>query len=337
MKRFLSILLPLALAVMLCAGCSPSAPQKDDSGKKLSVVSTIFPGYDFTREVAGEHVELAMLLPPGAESHSFEPTPQDIIKIQNCDVFIYVGGDSDTWVAGMLDTMDTSGMEIISLMDLVETVPEEIVEGMEDDHDHEEDVQHDHEDGHEDEHDHEDGHGHEYEYDEHVWTSPVNAMKITEAISDTLCSLDGENGDAYRANCQAYVRKLAELDASFRNLVQDAARKTLIFGDRFPFRYLVDEYGLDYFAAFPGCSTETEASVQTVAFLIDKTRAEKIPAVFHIEFSNEKMADTICEATGAQKLLLHSCHNVSKAQFAAGVSYLELMNQNAAALKEALN
>ncbi len=142
---------------------------------------------------------------------------------------------------------------------------------------------------------------------------------------------------AYRENCAAYVEKLGELDAGFREVVQNAARKTLVFGDRFPFRYFVDEYGLRYFAAFPGCSTDTEASAQTVAFLIDKTKTEQIPAIFHIEFSNEKMADTISEATGAKKLLLHSCHNISKNQLEAGVSYLELMRQNAAALKEALN
>ena len=161
-------------------------------------------------------------------------------------------------------------------------------------------------------------------------------MKIAQAISDTLCALDADNADAYRANTAAYLDKLTALDASFRDVVQDAARKTLIFGDRFPFRYFVDEYGLDYFAAFPGCSSETEASAQTVAFLIDKIKTEQIPAVFHIEFSNERMADTISGETGAKKLLLHSCHNVSKAELQSGVSYLSLMAQNVEALKDAL-
>ena len=334
MKRIFPILFALILALSLFAGCGQTAQNNGNTvpgdEDKLSVVSTIFPGYDFTREVAGETVSLSMLLPPGSESHSFEPTPQDVIKIQNCDVFIYVGGESDAWVDGILDSMDTSGMTILSMMDLVDVVEEEIKEGMEED-----EHAHDHEADHDDEHDEE----HELEhteYDEHVWTSPVNAMRITQAITDTLCALDTENADTYRANSAAYIDKLEQLDASFREVVQSAARDTLIFGDRFPFRYFVDEYGLDYYAAFPGCSTETEASAKTVAFLMDKVSAENIPVVFHIEFSNEKMADTICESTGAKKLLLHSCHNVTKADFDSGVSYLELMMQNVENLKEVL-
>ena len=339
MKRILPILFALILALSLFSGCGQTAQNNGnnvpDDEDKLSVVSTIFPGYDFIREIAGGTVSLSMLLPPGSESHSFEPTPQDVIKIQNCDVFIYVGGESDTWVDGILDSMDTSGMIILSMMDLVDVVEEETKEGMGDDehdHDHEDEHEADHDDEHDEEHELEHA-----EYDEHVWTSPVNAMRITHAITDTLCSLDTENADTYRANSAIYIGKLEELDASFRDVVQSAARDTLIFGDRFPFRYFVDEYGLDYFAAFPGCSTETEASAKTVAFLMDKVSAESIPVVFHIEFSNEKMADTICESTGARKLLLHSCHNVTKADFESGVSYLELMAQNLKNLKEALS
>jgi len=340
MKRILPVIFALTLALSLFTGCNQAAPNNGgnvpDGDNKLSIVSTIFPGYDFTREVAGENVNLTMLLPPGSESHSFEPTPQDIISIQNCDIFICVGGESDAWVDGILDSMDTSGMTILSMMNLVDVVGEEIKEGMEDDHDHAHEDEHDDEEhGHDDERDEEHEPEHT-EYDEHVWTSPVNAIRITEAISDTLCALDVENADTYRANCSAYIEKLEGLDASFREVVQGATRDTLIFGDRFPFRYFVDEYGLDYFAAFPGCSTETEASAKTVAFLMDKVSAEGIPVVFHIEFSNEKMADTICESTGAKKLLLHSCHNVTRDEFASGVSYLELMTQNAENLKEAL-
>lgn len=324
MKRILPILLAAVLMLSISADGGPYARAAENTpDSQIRVVSTIFPGYDFTRAVAGDSVEVTMLLPPGSESHSFEPTPQDILKIQNCDVFLYVGGESDTWVDGILDSMDTSHMTILPMMDLVETLEEEIKEGMEEDHEHAEE-----------EHAEE-----EHEYDEHVWTSPVNAMVITQAIADALSALDPDqtHAEAYQSRCAAYLAQLKALDAAFREVVQNAPRHTLVFGDRFPFRYLVAEYGLDYYAAFPGCSTETEPSAKTVAFLMDKVKAESIPVVFHIEFSNEKMADTLCESTGAKKLLLHSCHNLTKADFESGVTYLELMAQNVEALKEALH
>jgi zinc transport system substrate-binding protein len=208
-------------------------------------------------------------------------------------------------------------MKIVTLMDCVELVEEELVAGMEEE---EEEA---------------DGEG-APEYDEHVWTSPKNAKLIVQRLSDALGGIDGANADAYGQNAEAYLAKLDGLDAQFQAVVDNAARKTIVFGDRFPFRYFTDAYGLDYFAAFPGCSTETEPSAATVAFLIDKIRAEEIPAVFHIELSNERMADTISEATGAKVLLLHACHNVSKADFESGESYLSLMGRNVESLKEAL-
>lgn len=325
MKKNLMALLSVVLLLVLPAGCrqassgeaSPdSAAVSGQADERLYVVSTIFPGYDFARQVAGEHVRLDMLLSPGSESHSFEPSPQDIIKIRECDVFIYAGGEGDAWVDDILASIDTEGKQIMAMTDLVKTVPEEIKEGMED-QDH-------------------DDHDHEPTMDEHVWTSPQNAMQISRAIADTLSVLDSANAAAYRSGAEAYCAGLEQLDAAFREVVDKAVRKTLIFGDRFPFRYLADEYGLDYYAAFPGCSTDTEASAKTVAFLIDKVNAEQIPVVFHIEFSNEKMADTICESTSAEKRQLHSCHNLSKADFEGGVTYLTLMYRNVEALKEAL-
>jgi zinc transport system substrate-binding protein len=173
-------------------------------------------------------------------------------------------------------------------------------------------------------------------YDEHVWTSPQNAVRIVEAITDTLCRVDGANADFYRQNSANYTAELRALDAAFQAVVDGAKRKTLVFGDRFPFRYFADRYGLAYFAAFPGCSTETEASAATVAFLIDKIRSEKIPVVFHIELGNERMADTIAEETGAEKLLLHACHNITKKDFENGVTYVDLMRQNVENLRRAL-
>jgi zinc transport system substrate-binding protein len=318
MKR---LLVCVCLFVLLAAGAG--ARGRGDAGKdngKINVVATVFPPYDFVREVAGDRVNLTMLLPPGAESHSFEPTPRDIITVQNCDVFIYVGGESDAWVETILESMDTSRMKIITLMDCVDVVEELVVEGMQEEEE-EEDPSHDHE---------------EAEYDEHVWTSPRNARLIVRKIADVLQAVDGANAGEYEKNAAAYTAKLDELDASFQAVLRDARRKTIVFGDRFPFRYFADAYGLSYFAAFPGCSTETEASAATVAFLINKVRSEQIPVVFHIELSNEKIADTICEETGARKLLLHAVHNVSKRDFERGASYYSLMSGNIETLRAAL-
>jgi zinc transport system substrate-binding protein len=312
MKRMILFICILFSLVMTL----PARGRKDAerTNGKINVVATIFPPYDFVREIAGDKVNLTMLLPPGAESHSFEPTPQDIIKVRNCDVFIYVGGESDAWVERILESMDTSRMEIITLMDCVEVVEELVVEGMEEEEEEAE----------------------EPEYDEHVWTSPKNAQLIVQKIAGILKQRDTSNTAEYEKNVAAYLAKLTDLDASFRTMINGAKRKTFIFGDRFPFRYFADAYGLGYFAAFPGCSTETECSAATVAFLVDKVRAEKIPVVFHIELSNEKIADTICEETGAKKLLLHAVHNISKSDFERGMNYYDLMSQNVQNLKEAL-
>ena len=316
LKRFLTLTTSLLILLSLISGCS-TVSGNDDSDGKVKVVTTIFPQYDFVREIAGDSVSLTMLLPPGSESHSFEPTPQDMIKIQNCDIFIYVGGRSDSWAEKILESVDTSGITLITLMNLVEIRTEEIVEGMEDDHDPE--------------HDHD-----EQEYDEHVWTSPENTKLIVQKISDALCEADTENAELFRRNTEEYLGKLDTLDAAFHDVVNNSARKTLVFGDRFPFRYFADAYGLNYFAAFPGCASDTEASAATIGFLIDKVKEEKIPVVFHIEFSNQKMVNTISEETGAKVMLFHSCHNVSRDDIAKGANYLDLMAQNVEALKEAL-
>jgi zinc transport system substrate-binding protein len=311
----------LALALTGCGQPAPKNNNQESSNKKISVVATIFPQYDFVRAIAGDNVDISMLLPPGAESHSFEPTPQDIIRIQNCDIFIYVGGESDQWVEAILSGIDTSKMTIITLMSCVQTVEEEIVEGMQNEDDAE---------------DSEPGNSDEPEYDEHVWTSPLNAKMIVEKISSALCEADTANAKSYQDNTAAYLAQLDNLDAKFKAVVSEASRTELIFGDRFPFRYFVDEYGLKYYAAFPGCAAETEASPATIKFLIDKINEDEIPVVFHIEMSNEQVANTISEATGAKVLLLHACHNISQSDFSSGKTYLELMTANAIALKEAL-
>lgn len=322
MKKSLRLLFIIYLILSLCAcGEAPA----ESGGEGLNIVCTVFPAYDFAREIAGEKANVVLLVPPGSEAHSFEPTPQDVIRIENCDLLLCNGGESEAWLEEILEGRENDILTL-TMMDCVETLEEETKEGMQaTEHSHEEHNEHEHEE-----------HGHEEEYDEHVWTSPVNAELIVSALCERLCEIDPENGSFYRANWKNYVAELQELDAAIRKTVENGKFDTLIFADRFPVRYFVEEYGLDYYAAFPGCADDTEPSARTVAFLIDKVREEGIPAVMFIEFSNEKMADVICEDTGCEKLLFHSCHNVSAEQLKKGVSYLELMWANVESLKEAL-
>ena len=323
MKKSLIFLVILCLFFSLCAcGEAPA----ESGGEGLDIVCTVFPAYDFAREIAGEKANVTMLVPPGSEAHSFEPTPQDIIRIENCDLLICNGGESETWLEEILAGREKD-IPALLMMDCVDALEEETKEGMQTtEHSHEEHEEHD---GHEE-------HEHEEEYDEHVWTSPVNASLIVSALCDRLSAIDPENGGFYRENAVRYQSELQKLDAAFRKTVENGKYDTLIFADRFPVRYFVEEYGLDYYAAFPGCTDDTEPSARTVDFLIDKVRSEDIPAVMYIEFSNEKMADVICEDTGCEKLLFHSCHNVSAEQLKDGVSYLTLMWGNLESLKEAL-
>lgn len=317
MKKTLSITILLAMLCALLSGCGA---QSEPEGEGISVVATVFAPYDFARQLVGELGEVTLLLPPGSEAHSYEPSPKDIIEIQNCDLFIYVGGVSDAWVS---DVLESVGGEVrtVTLMDCVELLEEEHVEGMEVD---------------EDEHEHEHEHEGEIEYDEHVWTSPRNAELICEKIAAALCEVDPEGAEEYGTALESYCAQLDELDAAFTEVVENGVRDTVVFGDRFPLLYFAKAYGLNYYAAWPGCADEAEPSAATVTFLIDKVKAEGIPVVFHIELSNEDMADTICNETGAKKMLFSACHNVTRAQFDAGVTYLELMWQNVDALREAL-
>ncbi len=334
--RLMAVILAAGIAAAAAAGCGVKQEEPDDG--RLKIVTTIFPQYDFVREIAGDTgaVSVRMLLSPGEEVHSYEPTPLDIKEIQNCDLFIYVGAENDVWVDRILENMGDKRPETLRLVDLTETVAEESVEGMmeEKGHDHEEG--HDH--GAEERHTHSGDSSHEEheEADEHVWTSPVKAAEITGAIAQKMSELDPANAKEYLANARDYETKLLDLDAQFREIVKNAERKVLVFGDRFPIRYFAEEYGLDYFAAFPGCSSESEPSASTLAFLIDKVREEQIPVVFSIEFSNGNIARAICESTGAVQRTYNSCHNVTKEQMENGATYVSLMSENLETIREAL-
>ena len=339
---------------MVLNGCGMSGQQTEQNGgkeqnkvgnEKISVVATIFPQYDFVRQIAGDDVELKMLLKPGEETHSYEPTPQDIIAIQNSNLFIYVGGENDAWVEDILESMPDNGRKTLKLVDCVDTVEEEHVEGMKEErgHDHDDHDDHDEDDAEheEDEADHEE-HGQEethsvHEIDEHVWTSPLNAIKIVEQIKEELCEIDPENTSDYEENAEAYVAQLKELDQEFQDVVDHSKRKLMIFGDRFPFRYFAEAYGLDYYAAFSGCASDTEPSAATMAFLINKVRDENIKTVLKMELSNENIAKAIAEATNADVKEFYSCHNLTAEQFADGETYLSLMEKNVETLREVLN
>ena len=303
MKRLIAIL--LCLCLILC-GCT-AQPEKPHDETKLQIVCTSFPAYDFAREIAGDMAELTLLIKPGSEVHSYEPTPKDMIRIQESDLFICNGGESEQWAK----TLITPELNTIYMMGCVDTV-EESADGI---------------------YNAEDG---EPELDEHVWTSPLNAIKISEEICNALCKLDTDNAEEYKMNFAAYKAQLMALDREFRQVIKNSGKHTLVFADRFPMRYFALEYGLDCYAAFPGCSSETEPSAKTVAYLIDRVREDKIPAVLYMEFSNQKMADVICEDTGCKKLPFYSAHSVSAEQFEQGVSYLDLMRINLNSLKEAL-
>ena len=303
MKRLTAIF--LCLCLILC-GCTAEPEQTHDKSK-LQIVCTSFPAYDFAREIAADRAELTLLIKPGSEVHSYEPTPKDMIRIQESDLFICNGGESEQWAK----TLITPELNTIYMMDCVDTV-EESADGI---------------------YNAEDG---EPELDEHVWTSPLNAIKISEEICNALCKLDTDNAEAYKTNFAAYKAQLMALDREFRQVIKNSGKHTLVFADRFPMRYFALEYGLDCYAAFPGCSSETEPSAKTVAYLIDRVREDKIPAVLYMEFSNQKMADVICEDTGCKKLPFYSAHSVSAEQFEQGVSYLDLMRINLNSLKEAL-
>lgn len=334
-KRLLSLctaaLCSAGIISALLTGCKWEKPQHD----KISIVTTAFPPYDFTRAVTGSSAELTMLLSTGAEAHSYEPTPLDIAKIQQCDVFVYIGGEGEVWVDKILDSIDTSDITVVCLFDYVDALEEEEVEGASPTgHSHEHHHDHDHDD---DEHEHHhDDDDEEEEFDEHIWTSPQNAIKCINGIETALSQKYPEKSDDFKENAADYCDKLDALDHDFHEMTENAPGNIIVVGDRFPFRYLAHDYGLKYYAAFSGCSAESEPSVYTMAFLIDEILEHDLDTVFCLEFSTKKLAEKLCDATGAHMLTLHSCHNVSKEDFENGVTYIDLMRMNYNNLREAL-
>ncbi|KLI25665.1 metal ABC transporter substrate-binding protein [Brachyspira hyodysenteriae] len=331
-KKILIFLTILLFSITSCNDANKN--NNKTSNGKINVVATIFPIYDFTKNIALDNINLQMIIKPGIEIHSFNTTPADVIDIQNADVFIYIGGESEAWAEKIVSSMDTNNKKIVRLIDYVKALDEEIVEGMEhdEDHNHEEEANHN-----EHENDIKESHTHEGVYDEHIWTSPKNAQLMVAAICNALSEIDADNADVYKANADKYNQELTALDEEIRNAVGSSKRKNIVFGDRFPFRYLAEEYGLEYRAPFTGCSSQVDASPKTIAYLINYIKDNKIPYLYYIELSNEKIANTLIEQTGASKLKLHSGQNVSKEEFNSGVTYLSIMRDNLESLKKGLN
>ena len=316
------IWLPLLLfflltSVLLAAGCGPSAGNGSQKGK-LEVIATTFPPFDFARQAGGGHVQVSMLLPPGSESHTYEPTPKDLIRIKSCDLFIYNGGPSDTWVDRLLEAAEIDPAKTVRMMDYVSLI-EEAEEGVLEAEEHEEESL-----------------PHLHHYDEHIWTDPMNALRIAEGIAGRMEAADPGHAADYRANAGHYADQLRALDQTFKAIVEAGPRREIIVADRFPLIYFTTAYSLDYTAAFPGCAAETDPKPRTVAAIIERVREEGIPYIFHIEFSNQKLADLVAEETGAQKLLFHTAHNVSKEEIESGVTYLSIMEANAENLRKGL-
>lgn len=331
MKKIILLITSIILCMILFTGCSSAIKEdKNNESNKIKVISTIFPGYDFTKAIGKDNVDVSMLMPPGSETHSFEPSPQDIINIQNCDLFIYTGSESDTWVEKIIDSLDTE-INTLKMMDSVTPLESD------DDHNHKDNEEHDHHDENHDDDNHSDEHHSEdIEYDEHIWTSPKNAIKICQSIEQALISIDEQNSNIYEENLNSYIKELEKLDNEFSEFFTTVENKTLVFGDRFPFKYFAKEYNLKYYSAYTGCSTEVEPSVSTIASLIDLVKENNISTIYYIELSNHKVADSIAESTGAKTALLHSCHNVSKEEFANNATYLSLMENNLVTLREAM-
>lgn len=332
MRRAGAAVLAAVLALTL-AGCGRQ--DRPQSGK-LNVVCMLFPYYDFVRQIGGDAVDVQLLVPAGRETHSFEPTPLDVIRISEADVFVYNGGESEQWVENILDAAGENIPYVLSMMGAAELHEEEFSEGMQGQganaHEHS-----DHDHGHGENGGGDDAEDEETEYDEHIWTSPVNAMALCRAICDTLCEADPDNADGYRARLADYLDELQALDETFRDITDHAARRLLVFGDRFPLLYFCREYDLDYRAAFHGCAGDTEPSLATLKYLIDVVEEQEIPVVYTIELSSQKVAQAIAETTGAQVRTFHSCQTVSRAEFDGGATYISLMTANAAALKEGLS
>lgn len=301
----------LCAALLFCFAACGQSEKTDNENNKISVVCTLFPQYDFVREIAGDKAEITLLLTPGTDSHSYDPSPADMVKINECNLFVYTGETMEAWAESIISTLSES----VEVLNVSEEIQPEKSDANHSDHS-------------EDSHDH--------SADPHIWTSPVNSMEIVRRICAKLCEIDPENAYFYKNNELIYLEKLAALDGNLRAVSDSAKNKTVVMCDRFAMLYFCEEYGLDYIAAFDSCTSNTEPSPAVIVKIVNEVKSKNIPAVFCAELSNRKVADAVAQQTGVSVLELHSCHNLSAEDFDAGETYLTLMERNLKNLKTAL-
>ena len=317
----LATIIIITIGIVMAIFVKPKNTKKTD---KLNVVATTFSTYDFTRQIVGDKADITFLLGPGVDAHSYEPSAKDLVTIKNADVFIYIGGEMEQWVDKVFETdiINKDKTKMIQVTECIETIEEQEVDGAEEEHHH-----------HEEEGEEEYEHG---AFDEHIWTSPSNAIKMVKYLSEQFCNLDKENKNIYEKNADNYIAQIDDLRTRIQEIVDNKKRDRLVFGDKMPMQYFLNEFGLTASAAFNGCSTEAEPSIKTITYLINKVKEENIPVVLYIELSTGKTAKSIANETGAKVLQIQTLHNISKDDFKNGETYVSLMQRNLKVLKEAL-
>ncbi len=338
-KKIFGLILAGAVLITGCTAKTEKKDKGDNTKGKLKIVTTIFPEYDITRAIAKDKVDLELMIKPGVDVHSFTPTPQDIKTVQNSDIFVYGGTEHDKWVENLTKSIDMKNKKVVKLVDGIQQLEEESVDGMKHEHHHDDEKEdehnHDHKHEKKDEHDHKDES--EKELDPHYWTSPKNAIQMVKTITNALVEKDPDNAEFYKENAENYIKQLEGVDKELHDVVDNAKIKKVVIADRFPFRYLFKDLGLEYRALFSGCSVESTASAGQIKKMVDYVKENKIPVVYHIEMGKGELAETVAKNSGAKVKLLHSIHTVTKEDFDKGITYIDLMKQNVEALKEGLN
>lgn len=325
-KKLLTRLTSMVLMGFIVLSCLAGCGKSKEENEKLNIVTVIYPQYDFARAIAKDYADITMIMKPGAEIHGFEPSLSDIEAIANADVFIYNGGESDTWIENIFDSLDTEDILIVNMMDHAKLLEEENINGEAHVHSHshsEHGINHDECDS-------------RAGIDEHIWTSPKNAVLMVEAVCDAICTADPQNEKTYQENAADYIALIEGIDKELESVRKSAKIDTVAVGDRFPYLYMAKEYDLKYMAAFPGCSSETDANPSVIINIIEQMKQKGIDAVLCTELSDKRMAKTISEETEAKILTLHSCQSISAQDFENGMRYVDLMKQNVITLKEAL-
>lgn len=340
-KKIFGLILAGAVLITGCTAKTEKKDKGDNTKGKLKVVTTIFPEYDITRAIAKDKVDLELMIKPGVDVHSFTPTPQDIKTVQNSDIFVYGGTEHDKWVENLTKSIDMKNKKVVKLVDGIQQLEEESVDGMKHEHHHDDEKEDEH--NHDHKHEKEEKHSHDHEnesdkeLDPHYWTSPKNAIQMAKTVTNALVEKDPGNAEFYKENAKNYIKQLEDVDKELHDVVDKAKIKKVVIADRFPFRYLFKDLGLEYRALFSGCSVESTASAGQIKKMVDYVKENKIPVVYHIEMGKGELAETVAKNSGAKVKLLHSIHTVTKEDFDKGITYIDLMKQNVEALKEGLN